>query len=205
MLPIVFSAERFVRSGKSTLFHIASPTRDTIANRCFDIGIRADEFWHPIDREPDEIVQHEHLTVALRPGTDADCGHLDGASDCSCHLLRNAFQHHCKRTGAGCRLGIGCELVAIALHAIAAELVHRLRSQANVTHHGNASTYNSCNHIGLAGRSLKLHRLATGFFENACTGFDCSAHAEVLQRVLGYDDAMVAELVARGVLQSGSR
>ena len=30
-------------------------------------------------------------------------------------------------------------------------------------------------------------------------------NAEVLQRVLGYDDAMVAELVARGVLQSGSR
>ena len=40
----------------------------------FQISIGLHEFWHVAGRDAEQIVQHEHLAVAIGSGTDADGG-----------------------------------------------------------------------------------------------------------------------------------
>src|SRR5687767_14550419 len=79
----------------------------------------------------EQILQHQNLTIATRPGPDADCRNRDGFRNLFGNLLRNAFEHHregsqlseCLRTSQN-RL---CLLAVSTLHLESAVRVNRLR------------------------------------------------------------------------------
>src|SRR5262244_1873496 len=111
--------------------------------RRFDDGAREirvppHEFWLELPVQPHHVVEHEHLAVAGRASADTDRGNGDRLSDLGGESLRHAFEHYGKATGSRKRdcvledLPGGARLPALNLEA--AELVKRLRSEADVTH-----------------------------------------------------------------------
>ena len=72
-------------------------------------------------------------------------------------------KHDGKRPGLLGRLGVGQQLLFIALHAIAAEMMDALRPQAAMGHHGNAGRDQRRDHFGLFGAPFEFHRLAAAF------------------------------------------
>ena len=67
----------------------------------------------------------------------------------------------------------------VALHAVAAELVHALRPQAAVGHHGDAGRDERGDRLGLLDAAFELHRLAARFLEDPAGVFDRLVLAQV--------------------------
>ena len=97
-----------------------------------EVGVPAHELRsHPV-LEPEDVVVHEHLTVAVTPGADADGGHRHGVGDHAGHGVGHALQHDGEHAGLGQRDRVVDDLPRrverLALHAEATEAVHRLRA-----------------------------------------------------------------------------
>ena len=56
--------------------------------------------------EPGNIVEHQHLPVAIGPGADTDCWNAQPAGDHGCQFTRNGLQHQRENAGVLQRLGI---------------------------------------------------------------------------------------------------
>ena len=39
-----------------------------------EVGVRLDKLWHKVIEETEEVMEHEHLSVAVRASPDADGG-----------------------------------------------------------------------------------------------------------------------------------
>ena len=76
----------------------------------------------------------------------------------------------------------------VALHVVAAELVHALRPQAAVGHHGDAGRHERGDRLGLLDAAFELHRLAARFLEDAAGVFDRLVRAQVKARKRHVDD-----------------
>src|SRR4249920_1610990 len=87
-------------------------------------------------------MDHEHLTVTMRARADADGGNGQPLGDLLSQVLRNTLQHHRKRAGILYCQGITHDrfplFFVLTLDLIAAESVHRLGREANVTHDRDA-------------------------------------------------------------------
>src|SRR5574337_2131501 len=86
--------------------------------------------------DPQHVMEHQHLSVTLGPGADADGGHGGEAGGQFCGQGgRHHLHHHQGGTrllqGQGVRLEAGGVRFAAALHPVAAQLVHGLGSQAD--------------------------------------------------------------------------
>src|SRR5207249_1622228 len=79
----------------------------------------------------EHVVQDEHLAGAARAGADADGGDAQAPRDLLPELGRYRFEHDEARARRLELHGVPDELLlgvlALALHVVAAELVHRLR------------------------------------------------------------------------------
>jgi hypothetical protein len=92
----------------------------------------------------DQVMQHQHLAMAVHSGTDADGGHGRKAGG---DVGGQAGRHHfhddqcCTRLFKGQRIGLedGGPCIAAALDAVAAQLVHRLGGQPDVGAYGHAT------------------------------------------------------------------
>src|SRR5438876_963058 len=88
--------------------------------------------------QPEDVLDDEHLGVAMRPSADADGGNGERLRDALPERAGNALQHDSK--GARLFQGFGViddllgGLVAAALDAVAAELVDERRGEAEVSH-----------------------------------------------------------------------
>ena len=82
------------------------------------------------------VVEHQHLPIAIRPGADADGGRLDLGRNHGRDFARDAFEQMQATPAAIERHGVAHELLdaaeVFALHLVAAHHVDRLRRQANV-------------------------------------------------------------------------
>src|SRR5712692_1207980 len=81
--------------------------------------------------EAEEVVEHQHLAVGLRPSADADGRDTNGARHPSRQDRRHPFQHQAESPGLLQRLRVGQDAIglglALALYLEAAHLVHELR------------------------------------------------------------------------------
>ena len=133
-------------------------------------------------------MKHEYLAVALGPGADPERRNLEGGGDRHRDLLRNALEDDGEGPGIGRGAGVGHEPFAVPLHPVAAKLVDGLRPQSDMPHHGDAGGSDAGDDVSLSGRSLELHPLAAGLFENPGAGLDSRADAEMLVREGEVDD-----------------
>src|SRR5438552_1939865 len=103
----------------------------------------ADEARRPARVDAEHIVEHEYLATASRTGADADCGQRDVCRKLGRERGRNHLEHDEIRTGDGKRVGILAQYprrrLGLALRLVAAEPMHRLGLQAQVTAHGDAA------------------------------------------------------------------
>ena len=131
------------------------------------LGVLRDE----VGVEAEEVVPDLHLAVALRAGADADGRDVellgDDARDVDGHRLED------DGVGAGFLQGHGVVQQAdggggrLALHLVAAELVDRLRRQAEVAHHRDAGLDEQAHRLGDARAALQLDGLRAALLEHA--------------------------------------
>src|SRR5262249_51176488 len=100
------------------------------------------ETWNKRIEKAEGVVAHQYLPVASNSGADSDSGNLQFARDLFRDLHRHRLEHD--REGAGVlhcsRVGLYTPgfLLRSAHRTEAAQLMHRLRSQPDVSHHWNA-------------------------------------------------------------------
>ena len=116
--------------------------------------------------EPEQVVQHQHLAVAIRPSADADGRDRTGCGDRFRQRCRHAFQHQQRRAGFGHRQRVLAQLgsggVLAALHLETAEAVHRLRGEAQVAAHGNFALDQVADRGQLVAGAFQLDHARTG-------------------------------------------
>src|SRR5262249_38292302 len=106
-----------------------------------DVGILAREFWRRAERHAEEVVHDENLSVAIRPGTDADRRNAQFTGNLRCQLAGQRFQDYGESARGLYCAGITQYLLRgvwrFPLHFVAAEGVDRLRRQTDVAHNGD--------------------------------------------------------------------
>ncbi len=111
-------------------------------------------------------MQHQHLAGAARAGADADGRDAQAPRDLLPEPGRYRFEHDEARARRLELHGVLDQLLlcvlALALHAVAAELVHRLRGEADVAAHRNAALGEKAHRFGDLGAALELHHLRAG-------------------------------------------
>ena len=94
--------------------------------------------------DAEQIVQHQHLSVGVSAGADADNGDGKGLADLFGQLAGHAFQHQHRGTGSFkcfCIVDDALGLVIVAsLYAVSTEHIHRLRRKPKVPANRNART-----------------------------------------------------------------
>src|SRR6266545_3284184 len=90
--------------------------------------------------DAEQVVEHLDLPIAVGAGADADSWNLEALADGCRDLARDQFEHNRERACLLDRDRVVDELArsfgCTALYAVATELIHRLRGQADVSHHG---------------------------------------------------------------------
>jgi hypothetical protein len=115
--------------------------------------------------QAEEIVQHQHLAIALRAGTDADGRHIHRSGDFGSDRGRHAFEHHDAGACGGHGPGIFHQLargIATALDLEAAQAQHRLRGQAQVRADRNLALDQVADDVDLEAGTFDLDHLGTG-------------------------------------------
>src|SRR5262249_9243121 len=114
------------------------------------------------------VVEDQHLSIALRSSADADGGRGDFARDHGCHLARHTFQHHRKHSGALERDCVFHEPFntgeVFALNLVPAHLVQRLRGQADMSHDGHFGVKHAANQVHTLASSFNFYGFSAGLF-----------------------------------------
>ena len=130
-------------------------------------------------------MEHQHLTIASRAGTDADRGDVDGVGDHRTDLLGHALDD--EREASGMLEGLGVidegqrRIVLTTLDPETAHGVDRLRGQTDMAHDRDLGVDEGLDHRDALTTALELDALGTG--PDECRG--------VAHRVLDRD--VVAE------------
>src|ERR1700674_1250775 len=86
-----------LRGGEGAAAHVLVELARGGFDRLTEFGVLADEFRDVVGVEPEDILDDEHLRVAVGAGADADRGDRQGLRDALPEWARNALQHHRKR------------------------------------------------------------------------------------------------------------
>ena len=120
------------------------------------------------DRETHDIVEHEHLAIAVGPGADADRRYMQFLRDSRGEFARHGFQHHSKSSrsfhGARVALHVMSRIVRLALHVESAHRIHGLRRQSDVSHHGNFGFDEARDQFDAALSAFHLYGFRSAFF-----------------------------------------
>ena len=114
---------------------------------------------------------YQHLPITTRSGTDSDCRHSQPLRDERCYPRRHRFQHNGKAPGLLQREGIIQQRPrrggTTPLRAVSPQLMHRLRRQPDVPHHGDASAHNRAHGGGQFTPAFELHAVHARFGQKA--------------------------------------
>src|SRR5450432_2900350 len=103
------------------------------------------------ERQVDEVVEDQHLTIAIGASANANRWRFDFSRDHGGDFAGNAFEIDAGHAGAIERDRIAHELLdgiqSLALNLVASHDVDRLRREAYVPGHGNLSVDHAANHI----------------------------------------------------------
>src|SRR5277367_4287910 len=64
-----------------------------------ELSVLFHERWHERIKESENVVTDKHLTVAMRPGANADRRNLQPGSDCLGNSIRNRLEHYRECSG----------------------------------------------------------------------------------------------------------
>jgi len=114
------------------------------------------------------------LAIAALTGADADHRHAEFSAEPRGQLGRHMLEHQGKATGL---LQLQGPLPqALLRHRVGglapvAQLMHRLRREPQMPHHGDAAAHQAVDHgDGFGFAALQFHAGATGFLEEAAGG-----------------------------------
>src|SRR5215468_6061083 len=130
--------KRVLFAGELPFANIRNKTFDRTGHHLFDIGILLNELWRKIIEQSEHVMDHEHLTVAMRARADADGRNNQPVGDLLGQVQRNTLQHQCEGPAILYRQSIAHDrfplFLVFTLNLIAAKPVNRLRRQADVPH-----------------------------------------------------------------------
>src|SRR6267143_2691142 len=116
-----------LRGGEGATAHVLVELARGGFDRLTEFGVLADELRDVVRIEAKNILDDEHLPIAMRSGADADRGNGQRLRHTLAEGAGNRLKHHRKGARVFQRPGIGedllCCFVAAALHPIAAKLV----------------------------------------------------------------------------------
>ena len=112
--------------------------------------------------EPEHVVDHEHLTVALGTSANTDCWHFQTSRYARSQIRGNGFENNRKHAGLLEKIGLLqkalCGLGVATLGTKSAQLMDRLRRQAKMSHNRNADIDQPlCRIPDLASAAFDLH------------------------------------------------
>src|SRR5258705_9009596 len=126
-------AERILVGGKGAAPHLFAIAGRSVANDLREVRILLHELRRELRVHAEQVVDHEHLPVALLAGADADGGDADAAGDLRPERARDGLEDERVAARLFQRLGVGQEarrlVLAAALDHVAAHLVARLRGE----------------------------------------------------------------------------
>src|SRR6266542_4215122 len=158
---------------------------DVRPNSVLDAGASRDEIAHEARRlarvDAEHIVQNENLATASRTGADADRRHRDISRQLHGERRWNHLEHNeiCARDRECVRVLAqhARRHFGLALYPVAAEPMHRLRLQAQMTAHGNAARDQKLDAARNPGAALELDHLRTRGHEAPALAYACSGLA----------------------------
>ncbi|KAG1450140.1 hypothetical protein G6F57_016478 [Rhizopus arrhizus] len=115
--------------------------------------------------QAEEVMQYQHLAIALRAGADADGRHVHRRRDLGSDRGRHAFEHHDAGAGSGHGPGIFHQLargIASALDLEATQAQHRLRGQAQMRADRDLALDQIADDVDLEAGTFDLDHLGTG-------------------------------------------
>jgi hypothetical protein len=136
-----------------------------------ELGVALHELGLEVGVHAEEVVDDQHLAVALHARADADGGDGQLRGDDARQLHRHALQHD--GVGAGLLDGLGVAqdgpraLRVLALDLEAAHGVHRLGREADVAHHRDAGAHHLLDGLADLLAALELHALGAALLEEA--------------------------------------
>src|SRR6185437_16200689 len=142
-----FSVDReaLLLGRKSAAAHFLRVAFQRITDRVTRLGVAFYEGRRKAAEQADDVVEHQHLAVAVRAGADADGGDTDAARDELRELRRHELEHHAPAARLLERDGALHDaphaLLVLALQSIAAERRGGLRCQADMPEHRHAGGY----------------------------------------------------------------
>src|SRR3984893_15325646 len=111
--------------GKTSLLNVAAIFGCCARNNFSDVSVAAREFRLVTEAQPEQIVNHQNLPIAIWSGANADRGNPQLGSDSCTEFPRNRFQNNGERACSFHSASIAQKLVArffgLALHAESAK------------------------------------------------------------------------------------
>ena len=83
----------FILVWKISGFYIGAILLHGSGDELVEVQVATQEPWFEFLGDAQHVVCHEHLTVAMRPGADADGGDAERLRNFLAQLRRNLFQH----------------------------------------------------------------------------------------------------------------
>ncbi len=171
----VFMQKTRVRRQESRCFDL----RNVGAQSRLDGRLPNHEVLHELgyatgDRQPEHVVQHQHLAIGGVAGTDPDYRDIYRLGDFFGQLAGHAFEQQHRRASLLQCNRIGAHLPRLvfiaALDFVATEDIDRLWGQAQVRAHRDAPLGQQPNRIGQPQRALDLDHVGTGLHQHGAVG-----------------------------------
>ena len=172
--------------GKRAGPHVLGPPANGVLRQAVDVRILPDELRRRTRQHAQQVVNHQHLAVAARPGPDTDRGHAHRGGDPRGQIRWNGLEHQAEDTRLHDRLRVLEETIGLfrrpALHAVAAQRQHGLRRQAEMPHHRDLGVGQCVQHVHALAAALDLHRVGAGVPHEASRVPDRLPGAEVIRQ-----------------------
>src|ERR1700726_3202224 len=128
-----------LRGGEGAVAHVVIELAGGGFDRLSEFGVLANELRDVIWVQSQEILDDQHLTIAVRPGPDTDRGHSQRLGDTLPERARDGLQHDCECAGVFQRPGVVEDplgrFITATLDPIPAELVDEGWREPEVPHH----------------------------------------------------------------------
>src|SRR3984957_20670673 len=96
---------------KSAAMHIVAEFGGGARNLTCQVGVLPRELRRTAESEAEEIVQDEHLAIAIGSGADTNSGDVKFFGDAGAKFARHGFEHYGKCTGCFHSARVAIELV----------------------------------------------------------------------------------------------